>query len=109
MNIEKRQSIERTIVRKVIELALSRGYTISVYDGESYPVWRSDDFSEIFGAMFLTDEETIRIYDDNHRLGSIFFVYGNDGYDVIADHSCSLESFLAPITEYTDKLMDKYS
>ena len=38
-----------------------------------------------------TDEETIFFNKGPHKVGAVKLVYGNDGWDVIADHSISYE------------------
>lgn len=102
--IETRQKIERAIAVKVIDAALDSGYTVSVDDGEAVTVKESTDKEEILGAMFTTDEDYLYIHRPEGDKAFVRFVYGNDGYDVIADNSCSLEEMLKPATELADKI-----
>ncbi len=80
---------ERRMIRALVKECLSLGYAISVFDGEGDPVKASISLKEIMDGLFNVDEETILI----HRIGDIRtigmwqLIYGNDGYDVIADHS----------------------
>ena len=94
--VQDRQTIERAIVRQCIADLLAAGYFLTVDDGESYPVDHSRDAAEILGAMFSVDQEVLIAYRlDGKRVGSVFFVYGNDGWDVINDYSTGLEDALA--------------
>lgn len=102
--IAARVAIEGRVARKVIKAALALGYLISVHDGEEVTVSKSRDAKAIEDAMFTTDEDTLLIHIPNgKRIGNIFFVYGNDGWDVINDYSFSLESMMDPIYEWIDR------
>ena len=110
MNLKTRIAIEQKIVRRVVKDALAAGYNVSVYDGEEWTVKRSGSYTKIRDALFSTDEDTIRLRDkDGNDLGVIRFIYGNDGYDVIADYSVSLEEFMKGANEYGDKLATQYA
>lgn len=113
MNMETRQRIERRIAKAAIAGLLDAGFFLSVYDGEEVALRRSRDAKAIADAMGATDEESLFAYrpipaTDNaprwQRVGSVLFVYGNDGWDVIADHSTSLNSPLQRADELADQL-----
>jgi hypothetical protein len=107
MSVKARIELEQRIVKMTIDAGLKAGYTLGVYDGEEFTVQNSKDADEIFGAMFTTDEDTLCFYNEGGaRIGWVFFVYGNDGYDVINDHTTNLEDVLKPINEYCDSYMD---
>jgi hypothetical protein len=64
-------------------------------------------------AVFSVDESTI--YFDNGRVTrSAYIVLGNDGYDCIANHSCSnhalaydnFEQIMDQVQEYADKFCE---
>lgn len=94
-SIKARARIEAQIARRVAESAIAKGYTVSVNDGEETTVSRSTDISVILDAMWTTDEDFLYINLPNgKRLGMVYFVYGNDGPDVIADYSMALENVL---------------
>ena len=105
MNIETRKRIERAIVGKIIGMALAADYSVSIWNGGDEPeIEMATDYQRIIDALFLTDEETITLHTPGgKRAGMIFFVYGNDGYDVIADYSTNLEEFLQPALELADQ------
>lgn len=91
MDTKERIEIERSILRQFVEDVLKAGYAIVVDDGES----RSRPF---FGSnavmahcMQVDDEKLYAIGtgkdDAGDTIGYAHFVYGNEGYDVLSDHS----------------------
>ena len=102
-----RQLIERTIIRCTVRTILAAqaeggpAYTISVYDGEETPLARSRDLNAIMAAIMSTDGDALLVRraivpssDRRYYVGAINLLYGNDGYDVIADYSVSLDDLL---------------
>lgn len=95
--IRQRILVERAIIRRAVRdiLAAEDGsYCISVNDGEAWPVKRSRDLDTIMANIGQCDEESIRIRRVDSPAGTVssgnlYFVYGNDGWDVIADHTDS--------------------
>ncbi|KVN48782.1 hypothetical protein WT12_08535 [Burkholderia territorii] len=89
--------IERAIIRRAVSdiLADSEGYTVRVWDGEAYAIQSSRDLVEIMGAIMSTEADTINIYrphtEENRSkrvlVGGMYLVYGNSGWDVIADNT----------------------
>jgi hypothetical protein len=55
--------------------------------------------------MFKTDQEHIRVFRDNEQIGWVFFVYGNDGWDVVNDYTTNLEF----IMQCANKIADQHS
>ncbi len=80
---------EVTVVKRLVRIILERGYMVSIYDGEDWTVNLSTNRNEILSALATTGDDTIRLYKDGERAGSIWLVYGNaaDGSELIADHS----------------------
>jgi hypothetical protein len=65
--------------------------------------------------MMSVDEETLCVYKKQNNeinpfeaIGSVFFVYGNDGWDVIADYSVSLEEQMDIINKFIEEKQSKY-
>ena len=84
--------IEKKIVGLILNSAYSSGYTCRLYDGESWATDKNATIKEIMYYLMTTDEETLVIYDESgKRVGSIFLVYGNNGYDVITDNTDNIE------------------
>jgi hypothetical protein len=78
---------ELHIIRALVTAVLSKGLTVSVYDGGAWPVKRSSDISTIMSALHSTDEEELMIRDATRRVGSVYLIYGNQPWEVIADHT----------------------
>lgn len=90
---KKVAAMERAIVERIVDDALARGYRVSVFNGgEEAELTRSGDRPAILGAMFATCEESLRFYGQATEttqvgLGFVLLVYGNEGWDVISDHT----------------------
>lgn len=95
---------ESMIARRLISDAIKAGMTVSVHDGEEITVRLSSSVSDVLRAMRTVDEEHLLFYQGGNRIGSVFFCYGNDGWDVINDYSTSLESVVAGANELADRL-----
>ena len=109
MDNETRMGIEQQIIECVVNDAISHEYLVSVFDGEETCVSKSSDAHAIIEAMRSTDSDTLILYHCGVRIGLIQFVYGNNGYDVIADNTTNLEDFLKNATLLADELEEKYS
>ena len=101
----RRQQVEMLIAGKLVRTLLKAGYLISVWDGEAYGIKRSSTASHIILALRTTDVDVLYCRKDTNGViesACVTLVYGNDGYDVISDHSCSLETLLEPVTAYAE-------
>lgn len=77
--------IEKPIIDRIVKTALERGWTISVFDSEEWPVKRSRDYETITANISTTDLTQLKFRDsDGNYLGVVIFVHGNDE-DVICD------------------------
>lgn len=82
----KRMEMERRMASALVKAILDRGYTVSVDNGEDWAISRSRSYRAVMDALWQTDEEYVLAYSaDGKRAGTFFLVYGNDGYDLIAD------------------------
>ena len=106
LSLEERKAVEKRIASAVIRSGLNAGYAITVNDGEGMPVKRSADHDEILAAMFSVDEEHLEFSKDGKRVGWVFFVYGNDGWDVICDHTVNLSDILDDANRIADEVAD---
>jgi hypothetical protein len=112
MNLETRIKIEKRIVRQIVKNALARNWNVSVYDGEEITLLYSKNLTEIIKATFTTDEDVLIFRDAVSKyVGQVALVYGNDGWDVVSDHTWSdvMDEFMAPITELSDRLCLQYA
>lgn len=106
-DLAKRLSTEGRIAHKLVTLALAAGYAVSVHDGEDWPVKRSTNADEIIAGMFSTDEDSLRLVDQNGAwVGTIMLIYGN-GCDLISDYSApDLDAFSAwikPVEDFAEE------
>lgn len=114
------KQMEQQIVRKLIETALRNGCTVKLNDGESIVATvyalTPDDVEEQTQTMMkeinATDEEYL-IFDLNgSRVGTVFLVYGNTGYDVICDYvsrSGAMDIILGEANRLADELESKFN
>ena len=122
--IRQRVLIERAIVRRAVRdiLAASAGnaagfhamtggdgtYCITVKDSDTA---RSRNLDEIMGDIGQCDEETIIVRhctpdgSTGIKVGGIYLVYGNEGWDVICDHTDS--TTMHELLEGANKLADE--
>ncbi len=76
---------EVLIIKALIREILKRDLSISVYDGEEYPVKRSKDHLEIQRNVAATDETQFRVRDaEGNQVAWFLLIHGNWG-DVISD------------------------
>lgn len=107
MNPSIRMGIEQKIIRRAVTDILGKGYKISLYDGGEFTVKRSTDLNLILNATQTTDRDMLKVYDGDELIGTIILIYGNDGHDVIADYSLSLEEVLKGAGLLADELADE--
>lgn len=105
--IETRQRIERRIVTAAVEGLLAAGYQLAVIE-DGRPAKHTSDKAEILAELFACDEETLFAQKDGKHAGFVSLVYGNDGWDVICDNTCSLERALTAATELAEKLEEQH-
>lgn len=113
----ERQLIERAVIRCAVTSILAiqaedgPAYGISVHDGEETVLKNSRDLAQIMDALMSTDEDALivrRLQADRAStyIGSINLIYGNDGWDVIANNSLSVESMLEGASKLADAIAD---
>lgn len=113
MSLQSLLHDERAIIGALLDDAFSRGYLVSVYDGEEWALTASDSRPAVEANVGATDATTLRFRDparvDQHgksaSVGSVFLVHGN-GSDVIADYSDNADTaaLLAPALALADRL-----
>jgi hypothetical protein len=81
-------NIEKQICERIVDKALAAGYTISVYDGEAWPLQRTSNRPDILAAMYSTDSDVLRFQwpESGELIGSVLLIYGN-GDDVVSDYT----------------------
>lgn len=106
ITVAQRQEIERDVCRRAVQALLAAGYTLVVdYGGGVHGCEKTTDEEVVMGALFACDEEALKVFDTIHQhVGWVFFVYGNDGWDVINDYTVGLEKVLQPVNDYVDAM-----
>lgn len=95
---------ETKVLKKTIAGALEAGYTLGVDDGEEVTIKNSTDADAVLKACQSTDEDRLLFYREGKRVGWVYFVYGNAGYEVINDYTTNLETVVAPVQRFADTL-----
>lgn len=108
MSPSERQAIERRIIERLVTDAIAAGFAVSVDDGGETTVKRSRDLAEIMAAVMTTDEDHLHIHrqDSRYAFGWVRLIYGNDGWDVIADHTDNeaMRALVAGATALADQI-----
>lgn len=109
MSVKMRQEVERKIATKVIDDALAAGYALNtdISDGPELASPTSDR-KTIIDSMFLGDKDRLLFYkkDGKDPIGWVYFIYGNDGWDVISDYTVNLEEILKGANVIVDSYAD---
>ena len=104
MNIKQRIALEKKIVKQFIKDALAAGHLISVDNGgDEMEIENSNDLKVIMDTVMATDEERVYLKKDGKNVGWVYFVYGNDGYDVIADYTVNLEPLMVNVNKISEQ------
>lgn len=87
---------------------LGKGYKLTVYSEGVAEVKDSTDAVEVLTTMFDLDSCTLRGRKDKEVV-TLLFVYGNDGYDCIADSGTNRATTkfckeIAPLLDYFEDL-----
>jgi hypothetical protein len=87
---------ERSEATRLVEIILSKGYLISVYDGEEYAVRLSDKLTDIMDSLDSTGIDVMYLSKATdapkpEKAGWVQLVWGNeeDGSEIISDHSAN--------------------
>jgi hypothetical protein len=100
---------ERGIAREVIRCLVDAGYTVSVFDGEDYPVRKSTSKRAIFDALAQTDNDKLVARDkDGKKVGWVWLVYGNEPCELIADYTLNLEEVIQPAIDKAEATADRF-
>lgn len=112
VRIRERMIMERAVIRCFLESVLAHkdaALFAAVDNGEEeFPSTR--ELPTLMEQIQSVDEDYIRVYaaDDvtgqRKHLGSVFLMYGNAGWEVIADYHTSLEFLMGPVNALIDKL-----
>lgn len=108
--------MERLLLRATIEALLKAGFTLRL---QHYPdLGFSTDKWAIFESAYAVDDCYIvahrraPVVDGltqaaGERVGWVRFVFGNTGWDSMADNALSLEPYLETVNELADRLAER--
>ncbi len=107
MSIKMRQLVEKKIVRRMVSDLLKAGFALNVDNGgdDMELPKPSTDKKLVLATLFATDDERLFVYkpvECGGYVGWVWFVYGNDGNDVINDYSVNMESHMAGVKKLAD-------
>lgn len=110
--VVKRQSIERQICEKVIDDLLAAGFFLQfdyvLDDPDTDAVEANNDPIQLKKDLMACDEERLLVFRTKDAsegcVGWVYFVYGNDGPDVICDYTTNLEEHLAGANKLAEEL-----
>lgn len=109
--MDARQFVERVIFFNLLEFLATKGFAVyKTYDGEDET--NVSSIKEAMELAFNLDEVTVYVRFDNGKIRaahSIYFVFGNDGTDVIADWSYitnDIDGFNVAISDFTNQIPD---
>lgn len=115
-SVIRRSLMERAIIRRAVQALLAHrtnaqpSYVLTVHDGGSEVISRSRDADAIMGAIMATDEDVlwVRRYGahGNERVGFLALIYGNDGWDVISDHTVALADVLQDTNDFAEAVAE---
>ena len=112
-----RNQIERMIVEEATKRLMSIGWNPAYHDAtDDGEVEAISTLPEVIEAVFSVDECRVWFKKEGMRHQHVFFVLGNDGYDVICDHTCPAEDrpehdfvrVMGSVDTYADELRSKY-
>lgn len=112
MSVKMRQEVERKIVTAAVDQALAAGFYLNVDNGGDDLELRqpTNKRHEILEALFASDEDRLHYFKLDGVLfrptGWAFFVYGNDGWDVLSDYTVHLEPHLTEANKIADHYAD---
>jgi hypothetical protein len=123
MSVAMRREVEARIIMSFVRACLAKGYKLSVslergYDHEEMVeagVLGTTDFSKIMTEAFAGDECHIFVHKsdeapvENGQMNSIgyaYFVFGNDGWDVLSDYLTTLDTL--GVLDEAQKIADRY-
>lgn len=105
-----RCAIELHLVRLTIAVLRAAGYSMT-FDNGGERIQAPQDAGEAaidraVEHLFSVDEARICARKFGAQTSFVFFVFGNDGHDVICDYGVSLDDVLKPVNDEADAICD---
>lgn len=106
VSVRHRRRIELQIVRKTIRTLKDAGFNLLADNGEDRTAWGATE-RQLIDNLFACDEAHLYARRAEGRGSFVFFVMGNDGYNVVYDYGVSLEPQMALVSAYADSLEEQ--
>lgn len=100
------RTAETAITTALIERALELGYAMQVFDEGESILDKTTNKQEVMDLLGDLDEAYVTFFKGSECLGSVFFVFGNDGYDVICSHHENAQ--INNLVQHVTPLIEKY-
>jgi hypothetical protein len=108
--IRQRIIMERAVIRRAAQDLIAAGNWLRVFYGhdEGFGCARTDNVLTVMQAIGACDEEYLFVYPNSsdRRIAFAELVYGNDGWDVIADYAGRAEPLLDGSTILANELCE---
>lgn len=105
------RELERRIAKQVIDDLLAAGFSLYIDhggEGEQYNV--KDSAEETLDEVFACDDERLYVCkgkaNEHNLFGWVWFVYGNDGWDVMSDWTVNLDPYLKNALAISEQYQD---
>lgn len=111
MNTKERIKIEEQITRELLLTANDAGWGCIGYDyGDGF---ESDTDYESIVSMCLNVDDLYLIFasPDKTKKAWVRLVYGNDGYDLVSDYTCTSgfeQLVMDKVNAYTEKIEERF-
>jgi len=111
-SVKRRQLVEQRIASRAVSALLDAGFTLAVAQGDERPEPATRSKAKIMRELGECDDDRLMVYkpdnlppqnatgNEHPADGWVWFVYGNDGWDVISDYTTSIEQHLAAVMKY---------
>jgi len=87
--------IDRLIVRHVVESLAKAGYSFSIPEDSGNELELTGNVPKTLQALAGVDDERLYVSIGAKPCGWVYFVFGNDGFNVVSDYTTNLETVLA--------------
>ena len=98
---------EKQTAERTVDVLLAAGYSLAVFDGEEITISRSTDKPAILAALGSSYEDHLKVYPMEPRrtaaIGWVRFVWGNEDWVAICDHTTNLEAVLQPVFDWMEE------
>ena len=116
MSLPTPREMETEIVEQLVNDLLDAGLDLTIANNidENGPDWiTTNDRDLVLSNLGHVEDETIQAHDKGRYVGMFYLVYGNDGYDVLADYTATeeVERLLTTVNlmseEYQERIADE--